>query len=65
MIRRHAGAVLDCSALAPRNIGAMAVKKRLGEMLVDAGIIDETQLHAALGHQRQWGGRLGGSASSS
>jgi len=37
----------------------MAVKKRLGEMLVEAGIIDETQLHAALGHQRQWGGRLG------
>lgn len=37
----------------------MAVKKRLGEMLVEAGIIDETQLNAALGHQRQWGGRLG------
>jgi type IV pilus assembly protein PilB len=37
----------------------MAVKKRLGEMLVEAGVIDETQLHAALGHQRQWGGRLG------
>jgi hypothetical protein len=37
----------------------MAVKKRLGEMLVEAGIIDETQLGAALGHQRQWGGRLG------
>ncbi|HSM92885.1 MAG TPA: hypothetical protein VLT47_08330 [Anaeromyxobacteraceae bacterium] len=38
----------------------MAVKKRLGEMLVEAGVIGETQLHAALGHQRQWGGRLGG-----
>jgi hypothetical protein len=37
----------------------MAVRKRLGEMLVEAGIIDTTQLHAALGHQRQWGGRLG------
>jgi hypothetical protein len=34
-------------------------KKRLGELLVDAGIIDETQLKAALGHQRQWGVRLG------
>jgi len=34
-------------------------KKRLGELLVDAGIIDETQLKAALGHQRQWGIRLG------
>jgi hypothetical protein len=34
-------------------------KKRLGEMLVEAGIIDEHQLRAALGHQRQWGGKLG------
>jgi hypothetical protein len=37
----------------------MAPKKRLGEMLIDAGVIDETQLKAALGHQRQWGVRLG------
>jgi Type II secretion system (T2SS), protein E, N-terminal domain len=35
------------------------VKKRLGEMLIEAGAIDETQLHAALGHQRKWGGKLG------
>lgn len=35
------------------------VRKRLGEMLIEAGIIDDTQLHAALGHQKQWGGRLG------
>jgi hypothetical protein len=34
-------------------------KKRLGEMLIDAGVIGETQLKAALGHQRQWGVRLG------
>lgn len=34
-------------------------KKRLGEMLVEAGIIDESKLNAALAHQRQWGGRLG------
>src|SRR5512139_3240040 len=34
-------------------------KKRIGEMLLEAGIIDETQLKAALGHQRQWGVRLG------
>jgi Type II secretion system (T2SS), protein E, N-terminal domain len=34
-------------------------KKRLGEMLMEAGIIDETQLRSALGHQRQWGVRLG------
>ncbi len=37
----------------------MTVKKRLGEMLLEAGVIDETQLQAALGHQRKWGGRLG------
>jgi hypothetical protein len=37
----------------------MAAKKRLGEMLLDAGVIDETQLLAALGHQRKWGGKLG------
>jgi hypothetical protein len=37
----------------------MSAKKRLGEMLLEAGVIDETQLHAALGHQRKWGGRLG------
>src|SRR5512141_1791453 len=39
------------------NVGP--AKKRIGEMLLDAGIIDETQLKAALGHQRQWGVRLG------
>jgi hypothetical protein len=37
----------------------MAPKKRIGEMLLDAGVIDETQLLAALGHQRKWGGKLG------
>jgi hypothetical protein len=37
----------------------MAVRKRLGEMLIEAGIIDEAQLQAALGHQRRWGGKLG------
>jgi hypothetical protein len=35
------------------------VKKRLGELLVEAEVIDEHQLRAALGHQRQWGGKLG------
>jgi hypothetical protein len=34
-------------------------KKRLGELLIEAGIIDEMQLKSALGHQRQWGVRLG------
>ncbi len=37
----------------------MNVRKRLGEMLLESGIIDETQLASALGHQKQWGGRLG------
>ncbi len=37
----------------------MTPRKRIGEMLMEAGIIDETQLKAALGHQRQWGVRLG------
>jgi len=37
----------------------MAARKRLGEMLLEAGVIDETQLQSALGHQRKWGGRLG------
>lgn len=33
-------------------------RKRIGEMLLDAGLIDENQLSAAIGDQRQWGGRL-------
>jgi type IV pilus assembly protein PilB len=37
----------------------MVAKKRLGEMLLEAGVIDETQLLSALGHQRKWGGKLG------
>lgn len=35
------------------------MKKKLGEILVEAGAIDSFQLQAALGHQKQWGGRLG------
>ena len=34
-------------------------EKRLGELLLEAGVIDAAQLQAALGHQRQWGARLG------
>ena len=37
----------------------MNVKKRLGELLLDAGVIDEAQLQTALTHQRKWGGKLG------
>jgi len=35
-------------------------QKRLGEMLIEAGLITETQLRGALGRQMKWGGRLGG-----
>lgn len=37
----------------------METKKKLGDMLLEAGLIDNLQLHAALGRQKQWGGRLG------
>jgi type IV pilus assembly protein PilB len=37
----------------------MVTKKRLGELLLEAGVIDEAMLQSALGHQRRWGGRLG------
>jgi type IV pilus assembly protein PilB len=34
-------------------------RKKLGELLVQAGAIDELQLRAALGEQRKWGRPLG------
>ncbi len=34
-------------------------KKRLGEVLVENGLIDVYQLQSALAHQKQWGGKLG------
>jgi type IV pilus assembly protein PilB len=37
----------------------MSAKKRLGELLIEAGVIDDAMLHSALGHQRRWGGRIG------
>src|SRR4030067_3820055 len=37
----------------------MTVKKSLGDVLKGAGLIDESQLQAALTHQRNWGGKLG------
>ncbi len=37
----------------------MKKPKRLGESLVEAGLINETQLNHALERQKQWGGRLG------
>lgn len=32
---------------------------RLGELLIAAGVIDETKLKAALAEQKKWGGKLG------
>lgn len=37
----------------PRN------KRRLGELLIDAGLISESHIRAALAEQKKWGGRLG------
>ncbi|MBE9502898.1 MAG: hypothetical protein IME96_01845 [Proteobacteria bacterium] len=34
-------------------------KKRLGEMLIEKGLIDEIQLKGAISRQQSWGGRLG------
>ena len=34
-------------------------RKRLGEILIQAGILDESRLRVALGEQRRWGGPLG------
>jgi type IV pilus assembly protein PilB len=37
----------------------MAVRKKLGEILVQAGVLSDAQLRAALNEQRRWGGPLG------
>lgn len=37
----------------------MKDKKRLGEMLLEARLMDELQLQSALAQQKQWGNRLG------
>jgi type IV pilus assembly protein PilB len=37
----------------------MRAKPRLGELLVESGVIDAAQLQSALGEQRQWGRPLG------
>src|SRR5687768_6918630 len=34
-------------------------KKRLGDFLLEEGLIDKFQLQAALAEQKKWGGRLG------
>lgn len=37
----------------------MSNRKKLGELLVAAGVLDETRLQAALSEQKKWGGKLG------
>jgi type IV pilus assembly protein PilB len=37
----------------------MAPRKRLGQLLTELKVIDEAQLQSALGHQKQWGGKIG------
>ena len=37
----------------------MAEQKKMGDLLKEAGLIDDFQLEAALSHQRNWGGKLG------
>src|SRR6195256_5915794 len=37
----------------------MPPRKRLGQLLTELGVVDEHQLQSALGHQKQWGGKLG------
>ncbi|MGC3998127.1 MAG: general secretion pathway protein GspE [Anaeromyxobacter sp.] len=37
----------------------MMARQRIGEMLVQEGVLDPVQLESALAHQRRWGGRLG------
>ena len=40
--------------MAPRG-----ARRRLGDLLIEAGLLSEQQLKAALNEQRKWGGRLG------
>ena len=37
----------------------MPPRKRLGQLLTELGVVDEHQLQSALGHQKQWGGKIG------
>lgn len=37
----------------------MKTRLKLGELLVQAGVLDEYKLNAALAEQQRWGGRLG------
>lgn len=43
----------------PIHLGMSEIAPKLGELLLQAGLIDSFQLQSALGDQRRWGGRLG------
>lgn len=43
----------------PGRKGHASARKRVGELLVEAGVIDGDQLQSVLAHQRRWGGRVG------
>ncbi|MHB8173787.1 MAG: GspE/PulE/PilB domain-containing protein [Nitrospirota bacterium] len=37
----------------------MTERKKLGELLLGKGLIDDMQLRSAMSHQRNWGGKIG------
>ena len=37
----------------------MAERKRIGDILKEAGLVDDFQIESALSHQKNWGGKLG------
>jgi type II secretion system (T2SS) protein E len=39
--------------------GSHLQRKKLGDILMADGLIDELQLRAAIGHQKKWGGKFG------
>ena len=48
-----------CTAPGQGLEGLLDEKKKLGEILLEAGVIDKFQLKSALAEQNKWGGRLG------
>lgn len=60
MLPTHASLVPSLVAVTPRPPPPPPrVRRRLGELLIDAGLLDEVRLKAALSEQKKWGGRLG------
>ena len=39
--------------------GASAPRRKIGDILLAEGLIDNLQLRAAIGHQKKWGGKIG------